>query len=411
MTLPVIESLTHVALLLVEIGVAVPALYLATVTSAALWASHRRQPQLSLDHPDQQWPRLIALVPAHNEEALIGRLLENLAQLHYPRARLAVYVIADNCDDATATIAGAFAGAHAWAQVLERTDAQRRGKGYAIRWALDRLQATGVVYDACVLFDADSLVDANCLLALATAYQRGADAIQGQYAVSNAFATPSTSLRWLALTLMNHVRQLGRSTLGASSALTGNGMLFSRALLERHPWNAFGLTEDYQYYIDLVEHGERIRYAPNALVRAEMPTTFTQMRTQDKRWESGLERSTGAIALSLLRAAVRYRSAAPLEAVVELLTPPLSLLVGLATITLLAALALGWSLALILALVIWACVGFYIGSALWLERPPLAFYRALLYAPLYLCWKLWVKIVVVRLPHRSREWVRTSRIG
>jgi cellulose synthase/poly-beta-1,6-N-acetylglucosamine synthase-like glycosyltransferase len=408
---PMIESLTHAALLLVEIGVAVPALYLATVTSAALWASHRRQPHLPHGYPDKQWPQLVALVPAHNEEALIGRLLENLAQLHYPRARLAVYVIADNCDDATATIAGAFAGAHVWAHVLERTDAQRRGKGYAIRWALERLQAMDVAYDACVLFDADSLVDADCLLALAAAYQRGADAVQGQYAVSNAFATPSTSLRWLALTLMNHIRQLGRTTLGASSALTGNGMLFSRALLERHPWNAFGLTEDYQYYIDLVEHGERIHYAPDALVRAEMPTTFTQMRTQDKRWESGLERSTAAIALSLFRAALRYRSAAPLEAVMELLTPPLSLLVGLAAVTLLAALALSWPPALILALVIWACLGFYIGSTLWLERPPLALYRALLYAPLYLCWKLWVKIVVVRLPHRSREWVRTSRVG
>lgn len=411
MTLSVIVALARAALLLVEIGLAIPALYLATVTLAALRATRRQPPLPAPGQPGQVWPQLITLIPAHNEELLIGRLLETLAQLHYPHERLAAYVIADNCDDATAEIARAFAREHAWAHVLERSDATLRGKGYAIRWALEQAQVAGAQYDACVLFDSDSLVDADCLLALAAEYQRGADAVQGHYAVSNAFASPSTSLRWLALTLMNHVRQLGRSTLGASSTLTGNGMLFSRALLERRPWNAFGLTEDYEYYIELVEHGERIRYAPGALVKAEMPMTFSQMRVQDTRWESGLERSTGAIALSLLRAAARHRSAAPLEALLELLTPPLSLLVGLSTIALIAALALGWPLALILALIIWACVGLYIGSALWLERPPLPFYRALLYAPMYLCWKLWVKIVVVRLPHRSREWIRTSRVG
>jgi cellulose synthase/poly-beta-1,6-N-acetylglucosamine synthase-like glycosyltransferase len=320
---------------------------------------------------------------------------------------LDVYVIADNCDDATAAIVAEFA----WAHALIRTDTARRGKGYAVRWALEQVNAADLRYDACVMFDADSVIDPQCLLALAAAYQRGADAVQGRYSVFNAFETPSTSLRWLALTLMNYLRQLGRSTLGASSTLTGNGMLFSHALLERRPWSAFGLTEDYQYYLDLVEHGERVRFAPDALVQADMPTSFTQMRSQDERWESGVERSTWVTALSLLRAALRLHSAVPLEAALELITPPLSLLVGGGVIISLAALALGWPPTLMLALVIWLCVALYIGSALALERPPLAFYRALVYAPLYLCWKLWVKLVLVRLPRRSREWVRTSRVG
>lgn len=399
-------ELARGALLAMELALAIPALYLVVVTVAALRASQRaRGAQRAAVAPGGDWPRLAVLIPAHNEEELIGRLLASLAQLSYPRDRYAVYVIADNCDDSTVAVAGAFD----WAHTLARVDAARRGKGYALAWALDWLKSHAVEYDACVMFDADSLVDPGCLTALAMRYLRGADAVQGQYVVLNAFEAPSTSLRWLALTLMNHVRQLGRSTLGASSTLTGNGMLFSAALLERRPWRAFGLTEDYQYYLDLVEHGESIRYAADALVKADMPTTFTQMRTQDVRWESAAEASTLVVALRLLRAATRLRSAIPLEAALELLTPPLSLLIGGASVALVVALLLGWLPTLLVALLIWICALLYISSALLLERPPARFYRHLAYAPIFLCWKLWVKLVAVRLPHRSREWVRTSR--
>lgn len=407
MTITALAPLLRIALLLVEVALAAPALYLLVVTIAAMWSTsrlaHASQPALDLA-ADGAWPRLAVLVPAHNEELLIGRLLDSLAQVDYPRDRLRVFVIADNCADATAAIAREAR----WAETLERVDTERRGKGYALVWGLERLASRGVQYDACVFFDADSVVDPSCLKALARACTRGADAVQARYAVLNAFESPSTSLRWLALTLMNHVRQLGRATLGASSTLTGNGMLFSHALLERCPWSAFGLTEDYQYYLDLVEHGERVRYTAAAVVRADMPTTFRQVQTQDIRWESD-DTPTWVTTRRLLRAAIRMRSLLPIEAILELLTPPLSALVGGTVIVLLAALALGWPLTIGLALIVLACVVVYVGSALVLERPPLAFYRSLVYAPMYIGWKLWVTVVAVHLPHRSREWVRTTR--
>jgi cellulose synthase/poly-beta-1,6-N-acetylglucosamine synthase-like glycosyltransferase len=395
------------ALLALEIALAIPALYLAVMTIAALWASwqagvsRKPLPELSAS----EWPQLVVLIPAHNEEQLIERFLTNLRGLDYPQDRHAIYVIADNCDDSTAALAGAYS----WAHTLVRTDTEQRSKGYAIAWALDWLAQHDVPYDACVLFDADSIVEPRCLKTLATAYLRGADVVQGQNVVLNAFEAPSASLRWLALTLMNHIRQLGRSTLGASCSLTGNGMLFSAALLQRRPWQAFGLTEDCEYYFHLVEHGEKVRYAPDALVRSDMPTTFAQMRSQDIRWESNANASLPVVVLRLLRAAVHLRSAIPLEAVLEVLVPPLSLLVGAACFLLVGALALGWFPNLVMALGIWVCVILNVSSALVLERPPLKFYQHLAYAPVYVCWKFWVKLVAVRLPRRSQEWVRTSR--
>src|SRR5205085_8146950 len=124
-------------------------------------------------------------------------------------------------------------------------------------------------------------------------------ALQGCYTVLNPTESPSTALRWIALSLNCHVRPLGRSSLGGSSTLTGNGMCFTRALLMRCPWQAFSLTEDYEYYLTLVEHGERVRYVPDAVVRATMPTTFSQMRTQDVRWESAGHNQEGTWRIAL----------------------------------------------------------------------------------------------------------------
>src|SRR5689334_19007554 len=82
----------------------------------------------------------------------------------------------------------------------------RRGKGYALQDLLSRMETAGSVYDAYVIVDADAVVDAHYLDHLAAAILRGARALQGQNTVLNTLDAPSTVLRWLALTLMNHVR-------------------------------------------------------------------------------------------------------------------------------------------------------------------------------------------------------------
>src|SRR5262249_30591342 len=71
-------------------------------------------------------PRRVAvLVPAHNESrALLPTLADINAQL---RAADRLVVVADNCTDDTAAVAGA-----AGADVVERLDLVKHGKGYAL---------------------------------------------------------------------------------------------------------------------------------------------------------------------------------------------------------------------------------------------------------------------------------------
>src|SRR5579859_5321828 len=120
-------------------------LYLIVLTVAAMFA-RRHGPAAGAAQR-----RFAILVPAHNEQALIGRLLSSLSQIDYPRDRFDVCVVADNCTDATAAIAE-----RNGARVFERFDEQHKAKGFALRWLLQRLKDNGEAYDAFIVLDADT---------------------------------------------------------------------------------------------------------------------------------------------------------------------------------------------------------------------------------------------------------------
>src|SRR5262249_3037488 len=141
-------------------------------------------------------------------------------------------------------------------------------------------------YDAYVVLDADAVGEPGLLKALARGLARGAVALQSHNAVLNAAESPVSALRWLALSLMNYIRPLGRNALGGLSTLTENGMWLTHELLMRHPWQAFGLSEDYQYCLSIMSSGEKVLFVPDADVRSVMPTTSRQLQSQDIRWES-----------------------------------------------------------------------------------------------------------------------------
>ena len=118
--------------------------------------------------------RLDVLIPAHDEELLVGRTVRSLLAQSYPRALFRIVVIADNCSDETAAVA-ASAGADV---VMVRDAPDARGKGRALRWAIDQLLAADSPPDAFVSVDADTITDADLLCALVERFEAGAEAVQ-----------------------------------------------------------------------------------------------------------------------------------------------------------------------------------------------------------------------------------------
>jgi GT2 family glycosyltransferase len=350
--------------------------------------------------------RFDVIVPAHDEEAGIGRTVAELRALEYPKDAFRIRVVADNCSDATADRARA-AGAEVWA----RRDDLRRGKGHALQYAFERSLAEGFA-DAVVVIDADTVASANLLRAFAARLASGASAVQADYRVGNADASWRTRLMSVAFTLFHQVRSLGRERLQLSCGLRGNGMCFARQLLLAVPHRAFSIVEDVEYGVQLGRAGVRVHFAHEASVLSDMVASERASRSQRQRWEGGRRVLARQIGLALLAEALRKRSALLGDLAVDLLVPPLAQLgaligAGVASAAIALAAGHGW------ALVPWcACavmLAIYILRGWQLSGAGLGGLAALARAPIYLIWKVWLS---VRQSGRARgEWVRTARQG
>jgi hypothetical protein len=370
-------------------------------------ASFRRVPAKGVAVPAA---RLAVLVPAHDEEELVGRCVASLLAQTYPRSGRRIVVIADNCGDRTADVAR-----EAGAEVLERRD-DRRGKGYALRWAMDRLLAETEPPDAVVVVDADSVADPELLSHLATAMTRGADAAQAEYLVLDDDASTRGRLVAAAFLLFHRVRLGGRAVLGMPASLVGNGMLFSRRLLETRPWNAFTGVEDLEYTIELRLAGVRPAYVPAARVAGPVPHGYRGMRGQRVRWEGGRWHVVRTRLPQLLGHALR-RDPRVLDAALDLAVPPLGLLAmgtlagGAVTAVAVALhLAPAWTASPWL-LAVAALTGFVV-LGLRSAGAPASLWLALLESPRFLVWKVltYATIVVGFDPHRWERSARTTEV-
>jgi cellulose synthase/poly-beta-1,6-N-acetylglucosamine synthase-like glycosyltransferase len=380
-----------------EIGVAALVGYLMLLTVAAFFA--RRDTRLRADDPTS---RFVIMVPAHNEERLLPRLLDNLNRLDYPQHLYTVHVVADNCTDRTAELARA-----GGAVVHERFNEALRGKGYALEWLLQAIWQRAEQHDAVLILDSDSIVSKNFLRVMDTRLARGERVIQGYYAVLDPEGAWSAGLRAVALTVLHYLRPLGRMVLGGSTGLKGNGMVFAADILRRHRWSA-SLTEDIEYHMELILSGERAYFAPDAVVWAEMPDSLDAAQSQNERWEKGRMEMVQRFVPQLLRESVQQRKFVLFDAAVEQIIPPFSVLVGAGGACLLAALALRSRQGIALATAIILGQAVYVFTGLALARAPWSLYRALLFTPGFVAWKLWLYVRLV-LGIKPRSWVRTTR--
>jgi len=354
--------------------------------------------------------RLAVLMPAHDEARLVARCVRSLIDQDYPSELHRLLVIADNCTDDTAAVATS-AGAEVWT----RDDPAARGKGQALRWAMDRLLAEPDPPDAVVVVDADSVAEPGLLAGLAGAAEAGHDVVQAEYLVMEETSSSRERLLAAAFLLFHRVRFGGRAALGLPAALVGNGMLFTRRLLETHPWAAFTGVEDLEQTIRLRLAGARVHFAADARVRGPMANGARADRRQRMRWEGGRFNIVRRQLPTLVTTAVLRPDLRLLEAALDLAVPPLGLLLMTCLAGTAAALALVvsdfaiWAAALpwVAALV---ALPAYVVIGLVAARAERRHYVALFGSPIFLLRKL---ATYARLGRRfdPSRWERTERPG
>ena len=396
--------------LVVTILIAIPGVVMVAITGylvvLAVAAFRYRPPPEAADPPGAA--PVMVVVPAHNEELLIGRCVATLRNQTYSSDRYGILVVADNCTDQTVR-----AAADAGASVLERIDTTRRGKGWALQFAIDTLLARPAPPRAVIIVDADGECDPRLLETLTGVMNAGARVVQADDELASG-GSPRATLRAAAFTLVNRVRPQGRAVLGLPCSLCGSGMLFSREVLEAFPWDAFTAAEDTEYGLRLRAGGVGVVYTSRTRIVHSAPPTLAAADVQQDRWVGGkfaLIRTRGP---RLLGQAIHQRRPALVDAVIELAVPPLalaaaSIVAGLAV----AAVAVATGLTSPAPLAIWGAaaallccfvvVGFIAGHL------PRAAWRALLSAPMLVVSR------VVRLRrvagYDADAWVRTPRPG
>lgn len=234
--------------------------------------------------PAQQTPqkRFLILVPAHDEEVVIGALVDNLMNLDYPQELYDVYVIADNCSDATAAIARA-----GGANVLQHyyQSGEPKGKPFAIAWALRQLDLND--YDGVVFFDADNLVERNFLAVMNNHLMAGHRLIQAYLDTKNPTDNWVTLTYAAAYYYMNRAWQVGKMNLGLPVSIGGTGFCVEAALLQQIGWKARTLTEDLEFQMQCLMAGVRAVWSHETRIYDEKPLDFKASIVQRLRWARG----------------------------------------------------------------------------------------------------------------------------
>jgi glycosyltransferase involved in cell wall biosynthesis len=224
-------------------------------------------------------PRLAVLMPAHNEATVVAHAIHPLLAQLSPTDRL--LVVADNCSDATAAVALSVG-----AQVIERADPTRRGKGYALDFGVQHLRADAP--QVVIIIDADCEVAAGSLDRLARACDQSGRPVQALYLMQAASdAGLAGRLAQFAWIVKNQVRPLGLRTVGLPCHLFGTGMAFPWPVLAAATLASGHIVEDLKLGIDLARAGTPALFCPEALVTSSFPASALGVAAQRIRWEHG----------------------------------------------------------------------------------------------------------------------------
>jgi len=334
----------------------------------------------------------VLLMPSHDEESEIDQTLIRLAPTLCPEIR--VIVIADNCHDDTAAIARRHE-----VEVWEREEPSLLGKPYALDWAIKRLAEDPP--QVVVVLDADSWFGQGTPMDLAQAANSYGRPVQGVYRMIGG------NLRGFAFRFRNEARLRGLAAWGAPVQITGSGFAIPWQLLQANPVPIGELAEDVIWGWRMTCKGIGPQLIPEVEVISRLPESKTGTRTQQRRWEHGILSATIRFLPRLLLSALwppRLRRCLHL---LDILVPPLALLL-LAHIVL-----IGFGLAFT-PLASLALVGlslFFLTTAVFIGwwrygKEDLPF-RKLLTAPIYAVRK--IGIYLSFLFRRQHRWNRTER--
>lgn len=223
------------------------------------------------------------LIAARNEKNVIGNLIDSINKQDYPKDKLTIFVVADNCTDNTAEIAREHG-----AICYERFDDEHKTKGFALQYLLERIEEDygRMSFEGYFIFDADNLLNTDYISKMNNAFDAGEKIITSYRNTKNFdenWIASTYALHWLRSVRVNH---RARSMFRLATNIQGTGFLFASEIV-KDGWKYTSLTEDRALTADAVAQGYKITYQDEAEFFDEQPISLKVALRQRLRWSKG----------------------------------------------------------------------------------------------------------------------------
>jgi len=369
-------------------------------------------------------PTVSILIPARNEEKVIGRLLQRIAELTYPHNKLQVIIIDDASSDNTGRIAEEYSNRHAFIEVLHRENGNG-GKGKAPAMNAGFKRATGEIV---LCFDADYYPQKDIVEKLAKEFaDPNVGAVQGRVVVLNEPQNIVTRLVALERIGGYRVDQEARDDLGLIAQFGGTVGGFRRSVLASlHGWDESILAEDTDLTFRVYLAGYKVRYVIDAECYEEAVDNWKAYRQQRYRWARGhmqccLKHSLKVLKSKKLRVKEKIDGLLLLNVYFMPLVVLLSFIIGIPLIFFESSKLIG-ALWFSVPISLYSFVGnfapfFEVGIGAYLDGRtrtqwliPLLIFTFFYNIPI--CTKAFLDLLVSKIKHKDHStWVKTSHLG
>ncbi len=243
------------------------------------------------------------LIPARNEEKVIGKTLEHVLKLDYPRELFEVIVVNDGSTDNTVRVVQKLQNNHPNLKLINLS-AENGGKGkssvlnagfadFLLTWRGIEIRPRhrwiiGV-------FDADAIPDSN-MLRKASYQFRNPDVggVQTLVRIKNRQRSFLAKLQDIEFLAFARVMQFARTVFSGAVALGGNGQFVRATALDsaairdqQEYWKTDSLTEDLDIGVRLITKKWKNNYIDSTAVHQEGTETWLTMFRQRERWAWG----------------------------------------------------------------------------------------------------------------------------
>ena len=252
-----------------------------------LSSKEKKVPALKFDLSDpDQIPYVTIQLPVYNELYVMDRLLDNIANIDYPREKLEIQVLDDSTDESLDKTAQHIADLHKTGLDIKHVLRENRigFKAGALKEGLKTAKG-----DFIAIFDADFLPQKDWLLRTIPYFKNEEiGVVQTRWGHINRNYSILTKIQAFALDAHFSLEQVGRNSKGHFINFNGTaGVWRKTCIIDAGNWEGDTLTEDLDLSYRAQLNNWKFKYLEDVETPAELPVVISAARSQQFRWNKG----------------------------------------------------------------------------------------------------------------------------